>query len=78
MAKHSRDFLRVKKHVPFQTQPALHGNLVAANDLPVQHAVASWRTRELSPGSPLDASLPGAWTSHFGGLWERCLYARTV
>lgn len=34
MAKHPRDFLRVKKHAQFQTQPALHGNLVAANDLP--------------------------------------------
>ena len=47
------------------------------SDLPHKHAVASWPTRELSPGSHLDASLPGRGALALG-LWDRFRVARTV
>lgn len=78
MAKHCKDFLRVKKHARFRTDPALHGKQVAANDLPLDTPLPRGVRANTRPAPSWDASLPGACTSRFLGLWERCLYARAV
>ena len=67
MAKHCKDFLRVKKHTRFRTDPALHGKQVAANDLPLDTPLPRGVRANTRPAPPWDASLLGACTSRFFG-----------